>query len=138
MPGFGRDARAAESARLESVCGATHRGFESHSLRSAVVDAQQPDADLRRISVDDADGFFEPEDLDGYRVNSITATEDADGTMTIRLGRTRRRASVFNQTVDNGGRGAYVSSTIELKKEVVDGRRPAVASVRGARRSDPA
>src|SRR6185312_4048375 len=23
----------AESARLESVCGATHRGFESHSLR---------------------------------------------------------------------------------------------------------
>src|SRR5258706_8399276 len=31
---FGRDARAAESARLESVCGATHRGFESHPLRS--------------------------------------------------------------------------------------------------------
>src|SRR6478736_2545980 len=30
-----RDARADESARLESVCGATHRGFESHSLRSA-------------------------------------------------------------------------------------------------------
>ena len=29
-----RGARAAESARLESVCGATHRGFESHSLRS--------------------------------------------------------------------------------------------------------
>ena len=28
-----RDARADESARLESVCGATHRGFESHSLR---------------------------------------------------------------------------------------------------------
>ncbi len=31
-----RDARAAESARLESVCGATHRGFESHSLRRTV------------------------------------------------------------------------------------------------------
>ena len=28
-----RSARAAESARLESVCGATHRGFESHLLR---------------------------------------------------------------------------------------------------------
>src|SRR5215831_12706242 len=28
-----RDARADESARLESVCGVTHRGFESHSLR---------------------------------------------------------------------------------------------------------
>ena len=33
MPSSGRDARADESARLESVCGATHRGFESHSLR---------------------------------------------------------------------------------------------------------
>src|SRR3954453_24069949 len=33
IPPFWRDARAAESARLESVCGATHRGFESHSLR---------------------------------------------------------------------------------------------------------
>ena len=32
-PRSGRGARAAESARLESVCGATHRGFESHSLR---------------------------------------------------------------------------------------------------------
>ncbi len=32
-----RDARAAESARLESVCGATHRGFESHSLRQSVT-----------------------------------------------------------------------------------------------------
>lgn len=28
-----RSARAAESARLESVCGETHRGFESHLLR---------------------------------------------------------------------------------------------------------
>src|SRR5688500_19470354 len=33
-----RGARAAESARLESVCGATHRGFESHSLRSQLED----------------------------------------------------------------------------------------------------
>ena len=30
---FRRSARAAESARLESVCGETHRGFESHLLR---------------------------------------------------------------------------------------------------------
>jgi hypothetical protein len=29
-----RSARAAESARLESVCGETHRGFESHLLRA--------------------------------------------------------------------------------------------------------
>ena len=32
-PGYWRSARAAEPARLESVCGATHRGFESHLLR---------------------------------------------------------------------------------------------------------
>ena len=32
-----RGARAAESARLESVCGATHRGFESHSLRHVQI-----------------------------------------------------------------------------------------------------
>jgi hypothetical protein len=37
-----RDARAAESARLESVCGATHRGFESHSLRHGVPDDGGP------------------------------------------------------------------------------------------------
>src|SRR5688500_20240364 len=41
-----RGARAAESARLESVCGATHRGFESHSLRSQlpgpVLDGSRP------------------------------------------------------------------------------------------------
>ncbi len=32
----GRSARAAESARLEIVCGATHRGFKSHLLRQRV------------------------------------------------------------------------------------------------------
>ena len=35
MGAAGRSARAAESARLESVCGATHRGFESHLLRQS-------------------------------------------------------------------------------------------------------
>jgi hypothetical protein len=33
-PDTWRGARAAESARLEIVCGATHRGFKSHPLRS--------------------------------------------------------------------------------------------------------
>ena len=32
-----RSARAAESARLESVCGETHRGFESHLLRAKIL-----------------------------------------------------------------------------------------------------
>jgi hypothetical protein len=49
-----RDARAAESARLESVCGATHRGFESHSLRPAGPDGPAPSrlvrSDLRKRS----------------------------------------------------------------------------------------
>ena len=34
---FRRSARAAESARLESVCGETHRGFESHLLRAVIL-----------------------------------------------------------------------------------------------------
>ena len=34
---FRRSARAAESARLESVCGETHRGFESHLLRGNIL-----------------------------------------------------------------------------------------------------
>ncbi len=33
---FRRDGRAVEGARLESVCRATYRGFESHSLRHSV------------------------------------------------------------------------------------------------------
>ena len=49
IPTPGRDARADESARLESVCGATHRGFESHSLRwaSLSAEARDTDADMR-------------------------------------------------------------------------------------------
>src|SRR5213079_732395 len=53
-----RDARAAESARLESVCGATHRGFESHSLRSVLTIAARrtlfpavPQGDIRATKV---------------------------------------------------------------------------------------
>ena len=34
-----RRARAAESARLEIVCGETHRGFKSHRLRHMGIDA---------------------------------------------------------------------------------------------------
>jgi hypothetical protein len=37
-----RRARAAESARLESVCGETHRGFESHRLRRVVSRDDRP------------------------------------------------------------------------------------------------
>jgi tRNA(adenine34) deaminase len=37
-----RRARAAESARLEIVCGETHRGFKSHRLRHMGTDATSP------------------------------------------------------------------------------------------------
>ena len=48
-----RGARAAESARLESVCGATHRGFESHLLRvnSHNVDAGASEAVASYVSL---------------------------------------------------------------------------------------
>ncbi len=39
-----RRARAAESARLEIVCGETHRGFKSHRLRHMDTDANTPPA----------------------------------------------------------------------------------------------
>ncbi len=38
---FWRDGRAVEGARLESVCRATYRGFESHSLRHLVFYIQR-------------------------------------------------------------------------------------------------
>ena len=40
--GIRRRARAAESARLEIVCGETHRGFKSHRLRRMDTDATSP------------------------------------------------------------------------------------------------
>ena len=38
------------------------------------------------ISVYNADGFFEPNDRNAYSVNNITATPDADGSVTVHFG----------------------------------------------------
>jgi hypothetical protein len=38
------------------------------------------------LTVYNADGYFEPNDLDAYCVNSITAKKDEDGSVTIRFG----------------------------------------------------
>jgi hypothetical protein len=38
------------------------------------------------ISVYNADGFFERNDRDAYSVNNITATRDADGSITVHFG----------------------------------------------------
>jgi hypothetical protein len=38
------------------------------------------------VSLYNADGFFEPNDRDAYSVNNITATPDADGSITINFG----------------------------------------------------
>ena len=47
---FRRDGRAVEGARLESVCRATYRGFESHSLRQvwALEFGEDPYSDASR------------------------------------------------------------------------------------------
>jgi tRNA(adenine34) deaminase len=47
--GVRRSARAAESARLEIVCGETHRGFKSHLLRGDVEAAGDPQPVTRRL-----------------------------------------------------------------------------------------
>ena len=53
-----RSARAAESARLEIVCGATHRGFKSHLLRHMTTPelSRDPAADdgLMRLAIAEA------------------------------------------------------------------------------------
>ncbi len=49
-PGIRRRARAAESARLEIVCGETHRGFKSHRLRHMGTDATSSPPSPRRES----------------------------------------------------------------------------------------
>ena len=46
-----RSARADESARLESVCGATHRGFESHLLRFCNVAGQSGQSNLHFVVI---------------------------------------------------------------------------------------
>ncbi len=39
------------------------------------------------ISVYNADGYFEPNDRDRYSVNNLTATPNADGSVTVHFGR---------------------------------------------------
>jgi tRNA(adenine34) deaminase len=47
-PYVGRCARAAESARLEIVCGETHRGFKSHRLRHMEIDETATRTEIRQ------------------------------------------------------------------------------------------
>ena len=42
------------------------------------------------ISVYNADGFFEPNDRSAYSVNNLTATPNADGSVTVHFGGERR------------------------------------------------
>ena len=48
-----RRARAAESARLEIVCGETHRGFKSHRLRHEVGDSPRPSHEIAICTIGD-------------------------------------------------------------------------------------
>lgn len=41
---------------------------------------------FRSFSVYNAQGFFEPNDLDSYSINNITATPNRDGSYTLQFG----------------------------------------------------
>ena len=116
MPtGPGRGARAAESARLESVCGATHRGFESHSLRSPPTQpvGEPPQDDDLRQRVDGStnrralkDGDVADEDGAARRPDGPSAVRRAEHSPCslrggqVPLGRVRRRG---RRRGDGGG-----------------------------------
>ena len=50
------------------------------------VPADVPVGAFWSLSLYNAAGFFEPNDLDAYNINSVTGTRNDDGTMTIHLG----------------------------------------------------
>ena len=50
------------------------------------VPAEVPVGAFWSVSLYNADGFFEPNDIDGYVVNSETGTRNNDGSMTVHLG----------------------------------------------------
>lgn len=59
-------------------------GADSGNYRLTVRDV--PVDGFWSISVYNADGFFEPNDRDAYSINNITATPNADGSITIHFG----------------------------------------------------
>ena len=80
-----RSARAAESARLEIVCGATHRGFKSHLLR---VSPSQLDADG---ALDD----------DASMRLALAAAREAGGRGDVPVGAVALRAGIVLATAGN-------------------------------------
>ena len=60
-------------------------GCRSVSTRSRFR-AEIPVGAFWSVSLYNADGFFEPNNIDGYVVNSETGTRNDDGSMTVHLG----------------------------------------------------
>ena len=59
---------------------AEHEGAFALTVRDVPVDG------FWSISVYNADGYFEPNDRGAYTVNGLTATRDADGSVTVHFG----------------------------------------------------
>jgi hypothetical protein len=70
------------------------------------------------ISVYNADGFFEPNDLDAYSVNNITAIPDEDGSVTVHFGGCDRDRLNCLPIVDGWN---YTVRLYRPRREVLDG-----------------
>jgi hypothetical protein len=68
----------------EAMYASVDRGLPVAEYRIRVGDV--PVDAFWSISVYNRDGFFVPNDRDAYSVNSVTATREADGTVTVHLG----------------------------------------------------
>lgn len=87
------------------------------------------------VSVYNADGYFEPNELGAYNVNSVTATRDADGAVTIRFA----PADAASEAGGDGGRNVlpivdgwnYMVRLYRPRAEILEGgwRFPAVRPV---------
>jgi hypothetical protein len=70
------------------------------------------------ISMYNADGFFEKNDLDAYSVNDLTAVPDDDGAVTVRLGTDSSRGPNF---LPIGEGWNYIVRLYRPRPEILDG-----------------
>jgi len=70
------------------------------------------------ISVYNRDGYFDPNEYDSYSVNSVTATSDADGRVTVTFGPEPDGADNFLYVTEGWN---YVARMYRPRPEVLDG-----------------
>ncbi len=71
------------------------------------------------ISVYNADGFFEPNDLGSYSLNSITATRNPDGSVTVQFGGCDGEGAVDCLPITDGWN--YIVRLDRPRPEILDG-----------------